>query len=92
MSHDSCKQILNSLHMIEVNLRSTTPNRRDRQIDGRIFLNYETYENDDIFFYIILEYDRPNLDRSLPRDPNVLLVWQDIEIVKSSKFNDFNCQ
>ena len=45
---------------------------------------------------MFLEYDRPNLDRFLPRGPNIWLVWQDIvyrniQIVKSSKFNDFNC-
>ena len=44
--------------------------------DGRIFSKDETYENNDIFFYIILEYDRPNLDRFLPRGPNIWLVWQ----------------
>ena len=36
-----------------------------------IFSNDETYENNNIFFYIILEYDRPNLDRFLPRGPNI---------------------
>ena len=66
---------------------------------GEFFLNDETYENNNTFFYIILEYDRPNLDRFLPRGPNIWLVWQEIvyslsestEIVKSYKFNDFNC-
>ena len=42
------------------------------------FLNDETYENNNTFFYIILEYDRPNLDRFLPRAPNIWLVWQEI--------------
>ena len=46
--------------------------------DGRIFLNDETYENNDIFFYIILKYDRPNLGRFLLRGPNIWLLWQDI--------------
>ena len=43
---------------------------------GEFFLNDETYENDNTFFYIILEYDRPNLDGFLPRGPNI--VWQEI--------------
>ena len=30
--------------------------------DGGMFLNDETYENNDIFFHTILEYDRPNLE------------------------------
>ena len=64
--------------------------------DGGFFLNDETYENNDTFLYMILEYDRPNFDRFLTRGPIIWLVWQDIvyrnlEIVKSSKFNDFNC-
>ena len=42
--------------------------------EARIFLNDETYENNDIFFYIFLEYDHPNLDRFLPRGPNIWLV------------------
>ena len=42
---------------------------------GEIFLNDETYENDDIFSYIILEYDRANLHRFLPRGPNIGLIW-----------------
>ena len=42
--------------------------------DAIIFLNDETYENNDIIIYIILEYDRPNLDRFLPRGPNIWLV------------------
>ena len=46
--------------------------------DGRFFLNDETYENNDLFFYIILEYDRPNLNRFLLRGPNIWLFWQDI--------------
>ena len=45
---------------------------------GEFFLNDETYENDNTFFYIILEYDRPNLDRFLPRGPNSWLVWQEV--------------
>ena len=45
---------------------------------GEVFLNDETYENNDTFFYTILEYDRPNLDRFLPRGPNIWLVWQEI--------------
>ena len=48
------------------------------EADGKLFLNDETYENNDIFFYIILEYDRPNLDRFFPRGPNIWLVWQDM--------------
>ena len=36
----------------------------------------EAYENNNTFFYIILEYDRPNLDRFLPRGSNIWLVWQ----------------
>ena len=48
------------------------------KVDGGFFLNDETYENNDIYFYLILEYDRPNLDRVLPRSPNIWLVWQDI--------------
>ena len=44
---------------------------------GEFFLNDETYENkNNTFFYIILEYDRPNWDRFLPRGPNIWLVWQ----------------
>ena len=40
--------------------------------DGRMFfLNDETYENNNKFFNIILEYDRPNLDLFLPRGPNI---------------------
>ena len=42
--------------------------------DARFFLNDETYENNNIFFYMILEYDRPTLDRFLPRGPNIWLV------------------
>ena len=34
---------------------------------GEFFLNDEIYENDNTFFHIILEYDRPNLDRFLRR-------------------------
>ena len=34
---------------------------------GGFFLNDETYENNDTFLYIILEYDRPNFDRFLHR-------------------------
>ena len=33
---------------------------------GEFFLNDRTYENNDTFFYIIPEYDRPNIDRFLP--------------------------
>ena len=107
--YDSCKQILNSLHTIEVNLRSTTPNRQSivivhrpyicwevRQM-GEFFLNDETYENNNRFLHIILEYDRPNLDRFLPRGPNIWLVWQEIVYRKLQrlwnhlKFNNYNC-
>ena len=42
------------------------------------FLNDETYENDNTFFYIILEYDRPNLDLFLPRGPNIWLVRREV--------------
>ena len=45
---------------------------------GEFFLNDETYENNNTFFYIILEYDRPNLDPLLPRAPIIWLVWQEI--------------
>ena len=45
---------------------------------GEFFLNDETYENNNTFFYIIPEYDRPNLDRFLPRGPNIWLVWQEV--------------
>ena len=45
---------------------------------GEFFLTAEICENDNTFFYIILEYDRPNLDRFLPRGPNIWLVWQEI--------------
>ena len=33
---------------------------------GEFCLNDETYENNNTFFYITLEYDRPNLDRFYP--------------------------
>ena len=45
---------------------------------GEFFLNDETYENDNTFFYIILEYDRPNLDRFLPNGPKIWLIWQEV--------------
>ena len=45
---------------------------------GEFFLNDEKYENEYTFFYIFLEYDRPNLDRFLQRGPNIWLVWQEI--------------
>ena len=41
---------------------------------GEFFLNDETYENNKYIFYIILEYDSPNLDRFLPRGPNIWLI------------------
>ena len=93
ITYDSCKQILNLQHTIEVNLCSTTPNRQSVSLSlivhgpyifwevkqmGAFFLNDETYENNYTFFYIILEYDRPNLDRFLLRGPNIWLVWQEI--------------
>ena len=42
---------------------------------GELFLNNETYKNNSIFFYIILKYDRPNLDRFLSRGSNIWPVW-----------------
>ena len=47
---------------------------RNKEI-GEIYSNVETCENDNAFFYIDLEYDRPNLDRFLSKGPNILLVW-----------------
>ena len=38
---------------------------------GAVFLNDETYENNNTFFYIIPEYDRPNLDRFLLKGPHI---------------------
>ena len=67
---------------------------------GEFFLNDETYENDNdnnTFFYIILEYDMSQLRSFLTQRPKYLAclarnsLSESIEIVKSSKFNDFNC-
>ena len=38
---------------------------------AEFFLNDETCENNNIFFYIILEYDHPNSDRFVPRGSNI---------------------
>ena len=87
---------------IEVNLRSTTPNRQsiaylllyigliyvEKWSRWFFFLNDETYENNNTFFHIILEYDRPNFvpypEACLARNS----LSESTEIVKS--FNDFN--
>ena len=63
---------------------------------GGFFLNDETYENNDTFLYIILEYDRPNFDRFLHRAGylNCLArnsLSESTEIVKSSNFNYSYC-
>ena len=61
---------------------------------GDFFWNDETYENN-IFFYIILEYDRLNVS-FLTQRPKYLAclasnsLWESTEIVKSSKFKDFD--
>ena len=66
---------------------------------GEFFLNDETYENNNTFFYIenYLENYRPNLDRFFTQRPKYLAclsrssLSESTEIVKPSKFNDFNC-